>query len=36
MTDLRRGTVTLLALANVEYNAPLRDENFTLQALRRQ
>ena len=36
MTDKRRGSVTLLALADVEYNAPLKDENFTLQALRRQ
>jgi len=36
MTDLRRGSVTRLALDKVEYNVPLREENFTLQAIRRQ
>jgi len=36
MTDLRRGTITRLALEKVEYNLPLKDESFTLQALRRQ
>jgi hypothetical protein len=35
MTDLRRGTITRLALDKVEYNLPLKDENFTSQALRR-
>jgi hypothetical protein len=35
MADLRRGTLTRLALDNVEYNAPLREADFTLQALRR-
>ena len=36
MTDLRRGSVTRLALDKVEYNVPLKDESFTLQAIRRQ
>jgi hypothetical protein len=35
MTDLKRGTLTRLALDNVVYNAPLREADFTLQALRR-
>jgi hypothetical protein len=35
MTDLRRGSITRLALDEIEYNVPLREEDFTLQALRR-
>jgi hypothetical protein len=35
MTDLRRGSHTRLALDKVEYNLPLKEENFTLQAIRR-
>ena len=35
MTDLRRGSLTRLALDKVEYNLPLKDEDFTLQAIRR-
>ena len=34
MTDLRRKSRTILALEKLEYNVPLRDEDFTLQALR--
>jgi len=36
MTDLRRGTATRLALDKVTYNVPLKDDDFTLQAIRRQ
>jgi outer membrane lipoprotein-sorting protein len=36
MTDLRRGSRTRLTLDKLEYNAPMREEDFTLQALRRQ
>jgi len=35
MTDLRRGSITRLALGKVEYNLPLDPDGFTLQALRR-
>jgi hypothetical protein len=35
MTDLRRGSLTRLALDKVEYNLPVKEEDFTLQALRR-
>jgi hypothetical protein len=35
MTDLRRGSRTRLALEKVQYNVPLRDDDFTLQAIRR-
>jgi hypothetical protein len=35
MSDLRRGSITRLVLDQVEYNVPLKDEDFTLQALRR-
>ena len=35
MTDLRRASITRLALDKIEYNVPLEDEDFTLQALRR-
>ena len=34
MTDLRRNSRTILTLDKLEYNAPLKDEDFTLQALR--
>jgi hypothetical protein len=36
MTDLKRGSITRLTLDKVEYNLPLKDEDFTLQAIRRQ
>ena len=36
MTDEQRGTRTRLRLEKVEYNLPLKEEDFTLQALRRQ
>jgi hypothetical protein len=36
MTDLRRGTITRLRLDKIEYNLPMRDEDFTVQRLRRQ
>ena len=36
MTDLRRGSRTRLTLDKLQYNVPLKDEDFTLQALRRQ
>ena len=34
MHDLSRNSRTLLSLDKLEYNVPLRDEDFTLQALR--
>ena len=36
MADLRRGSRTRLMLERLQYNLPLKDEDFTLQALRRQ
>ena len=36
MTDLRRGSRTKLTLDKLEYNVPLKDEDFTLRAIRRQ
>jgi outer membrane lipoprotein-sorting protein len=36
MTDLTRGSRTRLTLDRLEYNVPMKDEDFTLQALRRQ
>jgi hypothetical protein len=36
MTDLRTGSRTRLMLDQLQYNLPMRDEDFTLQALRRQ
>ena len=36
MTDLRRGSRTRLTLDKLEYNVPMKDEDFTLQAIRRQ
>jgi len=35
MMDLRRGSKTRLVLENVEYNVPLKEDRFTLQAIRR-
>jgi outer membrane lipoprotein-sorting protein len=35
MADLKRGSRTRLTLDDLEYNVPMRDESFTLQALRR-
>ena len=34
MNDLRRNSRTILTLEKLEYNVPLKDEDFTLQALR--
>jgi hypothetical protein len=34
MNDLRRKSTTILTLDKLEYNVPLRNEDFTLQALR--
>jgi outer membrane lipoprotein-sorting protein len=36
MADLKRGSRTRLTLEKLEYNVPLKDEDFTLQAIRRQ
>jgi outer membrane lipoprotein-sorting protein len=36
MTDVRRGSRTQLTLDKLQYNVPLKDEDFTLQAIRRQ
>ena len=36
MTDVRRGSRTRLSLDKLQYNVPLNDQDFTLQALRRQ
>jgi hypothetical protein len=36
MTDLRRGSRTRLTLDKLQYNVPMKDEDFTLQAIRRQ
>lgn len=35
MHDLRRNSRTILKLEKLEYNVPMQEENFTLQALRR-
>jgi|SRR5579884_3625023 len=35
MTDLRRNSRTRLTLDQLEYNVPLKEEDFTLQAIRR-
>jgi outer membrane lipoprotein-sorting protein len=35
MTDLRRGSRTRLTMSKVEYNVPFKDEDFTIQAIRR-
>jgi hypothetical protein len=34
MNDLRRKSRTILTLEKLEYNVPLQEEDFTLQALR--
>ena len=34
MSDLRRNSRTILTLEKLEYNVPLKDEDFTIQALR--
>jgi Outer membrane lipoprotein-sorting protein len=34
MTDLRRNSRTVLSIEKLEYNVPLREEDFTIQALR--
>ena len=36
MEDLRRGSRTVLKSETLQYNVPMKDENFTLQALRRE
>jgi hypothetical protein len=36
MTDLRRKSRTILRMLKLEYNVPLKDEEFTVQALRRE
>jgi len=36
MTDVRRNSRTILRLDRLEYNLPMKDEDFTLQALRRE
>jgi Outer membrane lipoprotein-sorting protein len=36
MTDLRRGSRTRLTLDKLQYNVPMKEEDFTLQAIRRQ
>jgi outer membrane lipoprotein-sorting protein len=36
MADLRRGSRTRLTLEKLQYNVPMKEEDFTLQALRRQ
>ena len=35
MSDLHRGSRTRLTLQQVRYNVPTKDEDFTLQAIRR-
>jgi hypothetical protein len=36
MSDLRKGSRTRLTLDKLQYNVPMKDEDFTLQAIRRQ
>jgi len=36
MTDLRRNSRTVLRMENLEYNVPMKDDDFTVQALRRE
>jgi outer membrane lipoprotein-sorting protein len=36
MFDLTRASRTVLTLDELQYNVPLKDEDFTLQAIRRQ
>jgi len=35
MTDLKRGSSTRLTLDKVEYNLPFKEDDFTLEAIRR-
>ena len=35
MTDLRRKSRTILRMQKLEYNLPMKDDDFTVQALRR-
>ena len=35
MADLKRNSRTILTLEKLAYNVPMKEENFTLQALRR-
>ena len=36
MTDLRRKSKTVLKIENLQYNVPMKDDDFTLTALRRE
>jgi hypothetical protein len=36
MQDLKRNSRTILKLEKLQYNVPMKDEDFTLQALRRE
>ena len=36
MTDLRRKSRTILLIEKLEYNVPMKDDDFTVQALRRE
>ena len=36
MSDLRRGSRTRLTLDKLQYNLPMKEDDFTLEALRRQ
>jgi hypothetical protein len=36
MTDLRRNSRTILRIEKLQYNVPMKDEDFTVQALRRE
>jgi hypothetical protein len=36
MTDLRRNSRTILRIEKLEYNVPMKDDDFTVQALRRE
>jgi hypothetical protein len=36
MTDLRRKSHTVLRMEKLEYNYPLKEDEFTVQALRRE
>jgi len=36
MTDLRRKSLTILRLEKLEYNVPVKEDEFTVQALRRE
>jgi hypothetical protein len=35
MADLRRNSRTRLTLDKLQYNTPMKDDDFTLQAIRR-